>query len=113
AAGATINRLAADIRAALADHLSWVPFVDTLVVTAGKPPATTRGVGGGPGDLPHDTVGEGRAVGHARAVRGGPDPPPRGPLGGGWGGGGGGLVRVGERTDRGEPQAPTPQATSG
>jgi hypothetical protein len=109
AAGATINRLAADIRASLADHLSWVPFVDTLVVTVGKPPATTGSVAVVPVDLLHDTMVEGRAVVDERALRVIRDLLRRGQLGG-WRVG---LVPVGERIDLCEPQAPTPQATSG
>jgi hypothetical protein len=109
AAGASINRMAADIRAALADHLSWVPFVDTLVVTVGKPPSTTGSVAVVPVDLLRDTVVEGRAVVDERALGVIRDLLRRGQLGG-WRVG---LVPVGERIDLCEPQTTTPQATSG
>jgi hypothetical protein len=110
AAVATINRLAADMRAALADQLSWVPFVDTLLVTS----TDLEHVGGGaavvPIDLLHDTVYEGRAVVDERALAVIRDLLRRGQLGG-WRVG---LVPVGERIDLCEPQTTTtPQATSG
>lgn len=32
------DRLAATTRTVLADHVSWVPFIDAIVVTGGRPP---------------------------------------------------------------------------
>jgi hypothetical protein len=32
------GRLATTTRTALADHVSWVPFIDAIVVTSGRPP---------------------------------------------------------------------------
>jgi hypothetical protein len=42
-AAETAARLAAATRAALADHLAWVPFVDAVVVTSGDPGRRTGG----------------------------------------------------------------------
>jgi hypothetical protein len=109
AAVATINRMAADLRAALADHLSWVPFVDTLLVVDTEPVPLSGGAAVVPVDLLETTVVEGRAVVDERALTVIRDLLRRGQLGG-WRVG---LVPVGERIDLCEPQAPTPQATSG
>jgi hypothetical protein len=65
------GRLAAATRASLADHLSWVPFVDAVVVTAPddqrRQPATQAIAGAAPAtavplDMLGDVLVEGRAV---------------------------------------------------
>lgn len=62
-----LNHLAADIRSALADHLSWVPFIDTLLVrVAGERDSRDPAVV--PLDLLRDTVCEGRQVVDDRAL---------------------------------------------
>jgi hypothetical protein len=71
AAADRAGRLAAATRASLADHLSWVPFVDAVVVTAAddsrRQPATRAVPGVAPATaVPLDMLGEvlveGRAV---------------------------------------------------
>jgi hypothetical protein len=63
----TLSQLAADTRSSLADHLSWVPFIDTLLVSLNGA-RDTRNPSVVPLDLVHDTVCEGRQVVDDRAL---------------------------------------------
>ena len=70
---ARITRLAASTRVVLADHLSWVPFIDAVVVT-GHGPAPGAPVTMAPLDLVAELVTEGpdtisaEALGAVRAL---------------------------------------------
>ena len=100
-----VSQLAADTRSALADHLSWVPFIDTLLVSLSldqtrMAPSTV------PLDMVHATVCEGRQVVDDRALGVIRDLLRRGMLGD-WLVG---LVPTGDRIDLCDP-SPASQAT--
>jgi len=59
-----VIRVAADTRSALADHLSWVPFVDALLVTerGRQQPVGSPSLASVPIDLLRVTLVEGRTV---------------------------------------------------
>ncbi len=103
----TVSHLAADIRSGLADHLSWVPFVDTLLVSMGM--GTARAAEAVvPIDLLHDTICEGRRVVDDRALGVIRDLLRRGLLGT-WRVG---LVPAGDRIDLCDPSPATPHTPS-
>lgn len=99
-----VSQLAADTRSALADHLSWVPFIDTMLVSLSvdqsRMPSSTV-----PLDLVHDMVCEGRQVVDDRALGVIRDLLRRGLLGD-WLVG---LVPSGDKIDLCEPTPVTPQ----
>lgn len=99
------SQLAADTRAALADHLSWVPFIDTLLVSL-HPDQGRSFSCAVPLDMVQSTVCEGRTVVDERALGVIRDLLRRGMLGG-WLVG---LVPTGDRIDLCDP-SPAPQAT--
>jgi hypothetical protein len=66
-AATTLEQLAARTRSALADHLSWVPFIDTLVVApAHQVKRTVNGVV--PVNMLLETICEGRPQVDERAL---------------------------------------------
>lgn len=101
----TLSQLAADTRSALADHLSWVPFIDTLLVRVADE-GDTRNPAVVPLDLLRDTVCEGRQVVDDRALGAIRDLLRRGLLGG-WRVG---LVPTGDRIDLCDPSPATQKA---
>lgn len=100
-AAAPATQLAAELRMLLADHLSWVPFIDTLLVTVEGTEAEAAVV---PVDLLLDTVTNGRPVIDERALVRIRDLLRRGALGD-WRVG---LLPVGDRIDLCDP---APQIT--
>ena len=101
-----VSQLAADTRSALADHLSWVPFIDTMLVSLSLDQSRVAS-STVPLDMVHVTVCEGRQVVDDRALGVIRDLLRRGMLGN-WLVG---LVPSGDRIDLCEPTVVTPQTT--